>query len=251
MPFLPLVPLLAAGLALAAPAAAQDTYSDAERTALRAEIRAYLLEHPEVLFEAVAEFENRNAAAQADMDLALIEINAEDIFSDAHSWVGGNLDGDLTLVEFVDYRCSFCRRAFDHVMDFVALDGNVRFVIKEFPILGAQSELSSRLAISVLQLGGDEAYEAVHERLLTLNGDLTETVTRAIAVELDLDPDAVTARMGSDEITAILAENRALAQRLQINGTPTFVMGGPENGQLIRGFLPSEELHNLAGTLRD
>ncbi len=251
MPALPLAPLLAAGLLLAAPAAAQSALSDDERTALRAEIRAYLLEHPEVLFEAVAEYERRTAASQADMDQALIEINAEDIFEDGHSWVGGNPEGDLSLVEFVDYRCSFCRRAFDHVMDFVGNDGNIRLVMKEFPILGPQSELSSRLAVAALQLGGDDTYFRAHERLIALEGDLTETVIGAIAVELGLDPAAVMQRMGSDAVTAVLAENRALAQRLQINGTPTFVLGGPEYGELIRGFLPAEELHRLADALRD
>ena len=246
-----LAPLLAAALTLTASAAAESTYSDDERTALRAEIRAYLLEHPEVLFEAVAEYERRNAAAQADMDFALIEINAEDIFEDGYSWVGGNPDGDLTLVEFVDYRCGFCRRAFDHVMEFVETDGNIRFVVKEFPILGPQSEISSRLAVAVLELGGDAAYAEVHERLLTLDGEVTETVIGALAVELGLEPETVMQRMGSDEITAILAENRALAQRLQINGTPSFVLGGPEDAELIRGFVPAEDLHGVAAVLRD
>jgi protein-disulfide isomerase len=246
-----LAPLLAAGLMLTAPAAAEPAFSDDERTALRAEIRAYLLEHPEVLFEAVAEFERRNAAAQADMDFALIEINAEDIFEDGHSWIGGNPEGDLTLVEFVDYRCGFCRRAFDHVMDFVETDGEIRFVVKEFPILGPQSELSSRLAVAVLELGGDAAYEMAHERLLRLEGDVTETVIGALSVELGLDPETVLHRMESDEVTAILAENRALAQRLQINGTPSFVLGGPEDAELIRGFLPAEDLHGVAASLRD
>jgi protein-disulfide isomerase len=256
MPRLPralflLAPILAAGLAFAAPAAAQDAYSDAERTALRAEIRAYLLEHPEVLFEAVAEYERRTAVAQADMDFALIEINADEIFDDAHSWVGGNPDGDLTLVEFVDYRCAFCRRAFGPVMDFLESDGNIRFVVKDFPILGPQSEISSRLAIAVLHLGGDEAYAEVHEQLLAIDGEMTETVLEGIAADLGLDPAAVLERMGSDEITAILVENRALAQRLQINGTPSFVLGGPEAAELIRGSVPEEDLHGLAAGLRD
>jgi protein-disulfide isomerase len=246
-----LAPALAAGLALAAPAAAETAYTDEERTALRSEIRAYLLEHPEVLFEAVAEFERRNAMAQADMDDALIELNAEDIFADGHSWVGGNPDGDITLVEFVDYRCGFCRRAHEHVVDFVEGDGNVRFVVKEFPILGPQSEMSSRLAIAVLHLGGDDAYETVHERLLTIEGDLDETLIGGIASELDLDPAAVMERMGSDEVTAILMENRALAQRLQINGTPTFVLGTPEDAQLIRGFVPADDLRSVAADIRD
>lgn len=250
--FMPLLAasLLGASLTLADPAAAQNGLSDDERTALRAEIRAYLMEHPEVLFEAVAEYERRTASAQADMDTALIEINGEDIFGDDHSWVGGNPDGDITLVEFVDYRCSFCRRAFEHVMEFVEADGNIRLVMKEFPILGPQSDISSRMAVAVLHLGGDEAYAEVHERLLTLEGDLTESVIGAMAVELGLDPAEVIARMGSDEVTAILAENRALAQRLQINGTPTFVIGGPDNGQLIRGFLPAEDLQRVAAGLR-
>ena len=255
MPRLPralclLAPILAASLAMAAPASAQSAMSDDEREALRAEIRAYLLEHPEVLFEAVAEYERRTASAQADMDDALIEINAEDIFADGHSWVGGNPEGDITLVEFVDYRCSFCRRAFDHVMDFVEGDSNIRLIVKEFPILGPQSELSSRLAVAVLQLGGDAAYFEVHERLLTLEGELTESAVGAMAADLGLEPAAVIERMRSEEVTGILAENRALAQRLQINGTPTFVIGGDGTGQLIRGFLPAEELHRIADDLR-
>ncbi len=249
-PFLA-APVVAATLALASPAAAETGYSDDEREALRSEIRAYLLEHPEVLFEAVAEYERRNAVAQADMDGALIEINAEDIFEDGYSWVGGNPDGDLTLVEFVDYRCGFCRRAFDHVMDFVETDGNIRFVVKEFPILGPQSELSSRLAVAVLELGGDAAYAEVHERLLALESDVTESAIADMVADLGIDPDEVMERMAADEVTAVLAENRALAQRLQINGTPSFILGGPENAELIRGFVPADDLHGVAASLRD
>jgi protein-disulfide isomerase len=90
-----------------------------------------------------------------------------------------------------------------------------------------------------------------HERLLRLEGDVTETVIGALSVELGLDPETVLHRMESDEVTAILAENRALAQRLQINGTPSFVLGGPEDAELIRGFLPAEDLHGVAASLRD
>lgn len=246
-----LAPALVAGLMVAAPAAAEPVFSDEERQALRAEIRAFLLEHPEVLFEAVAEHERRTAAAQAETDQALVRINADDIFADGHSWVGGNPDGDLTLVKFVDYRCGFCRRAFGPVKEFLETDGNIRFVVKEFPILGPQSEIASRLAIAVLGLGGDAAYAEVYERLLALEGDLDEATIAALAADLGLDPAAVMARMASDEVTAILIENRALAQRLQIGGTPTFVLGGPEEAKVIRGFVPAEGLHQAAAALRE
>jgi len=247
---------VSAALLLAAPLAAQtgafsEPLGDAERAGLRAEIRAYLMEHPEVIFEAVAEYERRTMAQQADMDATLVEINADEIFTDGHSWVGGNPEGDITLVEFMDYRCGFCRRAFPQMMDFANDDGNVRLILKELPILGPQSEVMSRFAVAVLQLGDDAQYFAAHERLLEWEGDLPDSALGAMAEELGLEAGAVLARMRSAEVSEVLAANRALAQRLQINGTPSFVMGTPEGpAELLRGFLPAQELHGVAAQLR-
>lgn len=236
------------------PALAQDrtpdAMSDEARAALRAEIRAYLMDHPEVIFEAVAEFERRTAAAQADMDTTLVEINADEIFADGYSWVGGNPDGDITLVEFMDYRCGFCRRAYPQMMDFVGADGNVRLVIKEFPILGPQSELMSRFAVAVHQLGGDAPYFAAHERLIAWQGDATESSLQALAVELGLDGAAVTQRMNTPQVTEVLVQNRALAQRLQISGTPSFVVGDGARGEMLRGMVPAIELEQVTQALR-
>lgn len=246
---------LAALLALGAtPLLAQNAtgmeMSDAERDAFRAEVRAYLMENPEVIFEAVAEFERRTAQAQAEMDTTLVEINADEIFADGHSWVGGNPDGDITLVEFMDYRCSFCARAYPQMMDFVNADGNVRLVIKEFPILGPQSDAMSRFAIAVQHNASDAVYFEAHDRLINWDGDFTETSARLLAGELGLDADQILAYMPSGEIDAILRANRELAQRLQISGTPTFVIGDGTVGELLRGFLPSEGLHEAADSLR-
>lgn len=241
---------LIAALSLTAPAA-QAQMTDAERAALRAEFRAYLLDNPEVIFEAVAEFERRTAMAQTDMDTTLVEINADELFFDTHSWVGGNPQGDLTLVEFVDYRCSFCRQAFPEMMQFVAEDANVRLVIKEFPILSPESELMSRFAIAVLQLGDADRYLRAHEALIGWTDPVTEVTLGALALDLGLDPAAVMARMRSSAVTNVLAENRSLAQRLQISGTPTFAMGTAAGGELVRGFRRAEHLAGLAAQLRD
>lgn len=241
---------LIAALSLTTPAA-QAQMTDAERAALRAEIRAYLLDNPEVIFEAVAEFERRTAMAQTDMDTTLVEINADELFFDTHSWVGGNPQGDLTLVEFVDYRCSFCRQAFPEMMQFVAEDANVRLVIKEFPILSPESELMSRFAIAVLQLGDADRYLRAHEALIGWTDPVTEVTLGALALDLGLDPAAVMARMRSSAVTNVLAENRSLAQRLQISGTPTFAMGTAAGGELVRGFRRAEHLAGLAAQLRD
>ncbi|MCL4674924.1 MAG: DsbA family protein [Pararhodobacter sp.] len=242
-----------AALAMVEPepaAAAPAALSDAERDAFGENVRAYLMSNPEVIFEAVAEFERRTAEAQSGMDTTLVEINADEIFADGHSWIGGNLDGDLTLVEFMDYRCSFCRRAVVQVANLLAADGNIRLIIKEFPILGPQSEVMSRFAVATQQRGSDTQYEAVHDRLMAWDGDFTETSARLLADELGLETDAVIGHMNSDEVSAVLLANRQLAQRLQINGTPTFVIGGLEGGELMRGFMQTDEMQAVATRLR-
>ena len=229
------------GAALSAPA------SDADREAFRAEVRAYLMEHPEVIFEAVAEYERRQQAAQADMDLALVQINADDIFHDDHSWVTGNPDGDVTLVEFMDYRCGYCRKAQAEVEELIASDGNIRFVVREFPILGENSLVSSRFALAVRAVAGDDAYKAAHDALMTLSADATEPALRRLAETLGLDAEAVLAGMKDPEIDRIIGETRALAQVLQINGTPTFVMGT----QMLRGYVPLEAMRQIAQDVRE
>jgi protein-disulfide isomerase len=246
---------LSMGLALGAMPATSQTAAPSEmtpdaRAAFRAEIRAYLLENPEVIFEAVAEYERRATAAQADMDVALVEINAEDIFEDGHSWEGGNPDGDVVLVEFMDYRCSFCRRAFPEMMDFVAADGNVRLIIKELPILGPASEIMSRFAIATHLLEGNDAYFMVHEALLDMTGEPTDEALGGIAADLGLQIAPLLEAMRGADVTTILTENRRLAQRLQISGTPSFVMGDGTRGQMLRGMVPAEGLRRAAAELR-
>lgn len=225
-----------------APEAVSET--DAE---FGARVRNYLMQNPEVIFEAVAVYEQRNASAQADMDRAILEANAEDLFNDNHSWVGGNPEGDITLVEFLDYRCGFCKRAHEEVATLLEADGNIRLIIKEFPILGPDSELASRFAVATLRLAGDDVYADIHDALMGQDGPITPEYLDELAAAYDLDFEALVAEMDSDDVTSILAENRALAQRLQISGTPTFVM----ETEMIRGFVDADVLIETAQALRD
>ena len=235
-------------MALTAPAQAFDitSMSDDERAALRAEIRSYLLDNPEVIMEAVSVLEQRQAEAQAQGDIDLVRVNADAIFNDGHSWVGGNPEGDITLVEFTDYRCSFCRRAHPELEQLLELDGNIRFIIKEFPILGEESVLSSRFAIAVKQIAGDEAYKAAHDVLIGYRGNITPEALERIAGDLDLDAAAILAHMTSEEVTQVIAENHALAGRLQISGTPTFIL----EDQMLRGYMPLADMQAVVAQTR-
>ncbi|WP_212524579.1 DsbA family protein [Actibacterium sp. MT2.3-13A] len=238
----------ALALSFAAPAMATDivTMTEAERTAFRQEVRAYLLDNPEVLMEAIAILEQRQEQAAAANDEQLVQTNAKDIFEDGHSWIGGNPEGDITLVEFSDYRCTYCRKAHPEVEELIKSDGNIRFIVKEFPILGEQSELSSRFAIATLQLAGPEAYKKAHDALITFRGNVTVQSLENLADRLDLDAKEIMARMTSPEVDTVIQENRALAQRLAISGTPTFVL----ESTMLRGYVPLDGMRQMVKEVR-
>ncbi len=235
-------------LIAAMPAAATeiDAMSDAEREAFRSEIREYLLENPEVLMEAIAVLEERRNQGAAAAEVAMLEDNREDIFNDGYSFVGGNPDGDVTIVEFLDYRCSFCKRAFPSVEELIASDGNIRFIVKEFPILGEASVLGSRYAIATKRIEGDDAYKAAHDALMILRGNLNDAALTRISDANGFDHDAILAEMDSEDITEIIASNRALGQRLEIQGTPSFVMGDT----FVRGFVELDQMRAIVEAVR-
>lgn len=240
---------LGLALTLAAPAAATDLddLTEAERAAFRAEVRAYLLDNPEVLMEAIAVLEQRQAEAEVERDAMAVAANAEALFASAFDVVLGNPEGDLTVVEFMDYRCGYCRRAHPEVMDLLEFDGNIRLVVKEFPILGEQSLLASRFAIATRVALGDEAYEAVHHALMEMRGDVTEPALMALAGDLGLDSAAIMAAMDDPLVRQTIDYNHALAQRLQISGTPTFVFGD----QMVRGYVPLDGMLEIVSMVRE
>jgi protein-disulfide isomerase len=243
-----LTSLIFSMLLLASPSWAFDinAMSDAERAAFGTEIRAYLIENPGVVMEALAAIEQAQATAQIEADKQLVNVNASEIFNDGFSWVGGNPDGDITLVEFLDYRCGYCRRAHGEVAQLLENDGNIRIIIKEFPILGEESLLASRFAIAAKNAVGDSEYKLISDALMTFNGDIDMTSLRRLSDALGLQTDVIVAAMDSETVTREIASTRDLAQRMLINGTPTFVM----QDELLRGYLPLEQMQALAAEIR-
>lgn len=233
--------------ATAAPALDINAMTEAERAAFRAEIRAYLLENPEILVEAMSVLEERRAAQAAAQESVLLETHRAAIFEDGHSWIGGNPEGDITIVEFLDYRCGFCKRAHPEVQALLNGDENIRIIVKEFPILGAESELASRYAIATKKLEGDAAYAAVHDALMAWQGPVNPGALGRIGREAGLsDHDAVLAAMNSDEVNDIIRRNRALGQALNIQGTPSFIMGD----SFVRGYVDLQQMQSIVDGIR-
>ncbi len=245
-----LAPLATAALlGLASPALAVDlsAMSAEEKAAFGDAVRAYLLENPEVLTEAIEVLKTRQAAAEAVADVELVKANAADLFADTASYVGGNPEGDITVVEFIDYRCGYCKKAHAEVMDLVNGDGNIRYIVKEFPILSEDSATAARFAIATLQVAGPEAYAKVNAGFYeSFRGEVTPDTLSAFADDLGLDAAPILARMEAPEVTKVIEDNHALAQRMQISGTPTFVMGE----QMVRGYIPLAHMQQVVAEER-
>lgn len=243
---------LGTGLALATLAPAAQAFditrmSPEESTAFGNEVRSYLMKNPQVLMEVIGELENQQAANQAQGDSQLIAANSKELFEDGYSYVGGNPKGDITVVEFLDYRCGYCRKAHSEVEELVKSDGNIRYIVKEFPILGPDSVTASRFAIATLKVAGPEAYAKLNDAFYTsYKGPITPEALAGLGSSLGYDGKAVVAAMNSPEVDKILDANHALAQRMQIQGTPSFVMGD----QMLRGYVPLDGMRKVVGQAR-
>ncbi len=208
-------------------------------------IRNYLQEHPEEIIQALQKHqENEQAQQHVNAQAAVIE-NYEAIVNDGHSAVLGNPEGDVTVVEFFDYLCGYCKHVFPAVARLIEEDKNVRVVMKEYPILGVQSAIAAKAALAVHMIA-PEKYLAFHQKLL--EGRVTgEDFVLAAAAELGLDKAAVKAKMDSDEVMKAIEANIALAHKIGVNGTPGFIIGKT----LVPGAIEYEVMQSLVGQARD
>jgi protein-disulfide isomerase len=187
-------------------------------------VKDYLVDNPQALQDALVELMQRRAPSAADRTAA-ITANAAALFNSDRRTVLGNPGGDITLVEFVDYNCGYCRRALADMLDLARTDANLRIVLIEHPVLGPGSIEAARVAIA-LQMHRDAAtYLEFHRRLLAGPGPANKARALAVAAELGLDGARLEAEAARPEVGAILEESRKLARALGLRGTPSYVVG--------------------------
>jgi protein-disulfide isomerase len=228
MRLLPLPHLaLAAALALSgATAAIAQSFSDTQRGEIEKIVREYMVSHPEVLQEAMAELEKKQTADEAAKNKAAVKDNAEAIFNSPRQVVAGNPQGDVTFVEFFDYNCGYCKRAMSDMFDMMKADPKLKVVLKEFPVLGPGSVDAARVAVAVrMQDPAGKKYMAFHQKLLGGRGQADKAKALAAAKDAGLDMARLEKDMTSDEVKTTLEENLKLAEKLGLNGTPSYVIG--------------------------
>ena len=190
--------------------------------------------------------ETRRESAAAEADRDLVAAHAEQIYEDGFSYIAGNPEGDVTLVEFSDYRCGYCRQAHPQILELVATDPDLRVIIKEFPILGPDSVAVGRMALAALEVDPSR-YGALNDALMSYPGNLTETTGYLVAKETGYDVTALKEAAAQETVSSRLEANYALAQTLGLQGTPSFILGG----EIIRGFLPIEDMRDLVAAARN
>jgi protein-disulfide isomerase len=209
----------------AAPAAAQE-FSAPQQGAIERIIKDYIVSHPEILQEAMAELEKRQAAADLAKAKAAVADNSETLFNSTRQVVLGNAKGDVTMVEFFDYNCGFCKRAMADMLELLKDDPKLKIVLKEFPVLGPGSVEAAKVAVAVrMQDKNGKKYLDFHQKLLGGRGQADKARALAVAKEVGIDMARLDKDMASDEVKASLDESLKLAETLGLNGTPSYIVG--------------------------
>lgn len=225
--------------------AGTDVVAAADSETIGPAVRQYLLENPEVLEEVIAALETRREDAQANAQRDAVASNREELATPEFSLAAGNPEGDVTLVEFFDYNCGFCKRMLPHITALMEADDNLRVVFREWPVLGEESQQAARVGLAVRQVA-PEKYVEFHDTLLARNGRVGKGEAIEVASELGIDTTAIEAVMNSEETTAALQETFRLGDALGLRGTPSYVIGD----KVFMGAVPREELESQIAQVR-
>lgn len=238
----PKTPTLALTLAalLPLPTMAQDL----DETRVKELVLEAIRENPEIVMEAVAILEQRQASAQAEAQAQLLDTQRDMIERDPNAPVLGNPDGGVTVVEFFDYNCPYCRKVKPEVRALIDADPNIRLVYREWPILGDGSVFAAKAALAARKQG---KYEAFHWAMMGNEGRAEEASVMRVAAEVGLDLDRLRADMEAPEVAEHIATSMQLTQALGFSGTPSFVIGDA----LVPGFVETDQLTALVDAARD
>lgn len=226
----------------AAPAGA-ETFDEAQRRAIEAIVRDTLTKNPEIVMEAIEALQAREKQVAEDRARAALTTHAKALYEDPASPVAGNAKGDVTVVEFFDYQCGYCKAVQADVQALIKQDGKLRFVFKEFPILGPGSLVAAKAALAARNQG---KYLEMHEALMSHRGQLDQDTVLRLARSAGLDTERLKADMESEPVEAALRANHELAEALGIRGTPGFVFGGT----IVPGAVKLDEMKRLVASAR-
>ncbi len=223
---------------------AQDASFNAKQVeAIEKIVQDYIMAHPEIIPQAIGALQEKERASQEAEGQRYLNDKHDEITKDPADPVLGNPDGDVTIVEFIDYNCGYCKAVHAIVRDLVKADGKIRLVYKEFPILSETSVLASQAALAANM---QKKYAEFQDALMKNRGPLNEETIFKIAAQVGLDIEKLKVDMASPEVAAVLQRNQVHAKNLSIRGTPSFIVGS----HLVYGAVDKDTLKQLVEMAR-
>jgi protein-disulfide isomerase len=235
---------LAAILSVVWPASAQDNETLTDKGKLEQAIHDYLLAHPEVIVEALEKYQAEQEKAAAEKQAKAIVERRDELTRAPDAPVLGNPDGNVTVVEFFDYRCPYCKSVAHSFIDLFETDGNVRFVLKEFPILGEDSVFAAKAALAAHKQG---KYRELHIALMDFKGKVTSSDVRQLAAGVGIDVARLEKDMQDPAIVDSINRNLSLGDALGVRGTPAFIVGD----EMIPGAISAEDMQKRVAAARN
>lgn len=234
---------LATVLALASPSPAAEPLTPDQKAAVEKIIHDYFLQHPDFMIEVLQAAEAKLKADKADDAKQAIVARRDELLHDASAPVGGNPEGNVTIVEFFDYRCPYCKEVEPSLEALIRQDPKLRIVYKEFPVLGEASVYATRMALAARAQG---KYQQFHDAMMATKGEINAEVIQRVAKSVGVDVEKAKAAMTAPAIDALIKRNYALADALDINGTPAFIVGDT----LVPGATDIARLRELVAAAR-
>ena len=209
-------------------------------------IKEYILDNPEIIIEAIEIYQNKQNFKKIDKEKKLIKSLSSEILDDKNSYQYGDKNSKTTIVEFIDYNCGYCKRNHNIIMKFLKKNDDVSYIVKELPILGERSILASKFAILIYLKDGPEVYQKFFNFLMTHKNQLNFQILKSFASKAGSKIEDFDNQINIKKVNSVIAKNLLLAEKLSINGTPTFIIGN----SIIRGFISAEELQEIIDNVR-
>ena len=209
-------------------------------------IKEYILENPEIIIEAIEIYQKRQNSKTIDKEKKLIKSLRTEILDDKNSYQYGDINSNTTIVEFIDYNCGYCKKNHEIMMNILNENNDIKYIIKELPILGESSLLASKFAINIYLVDGPKIYEKFYDKLMRHNSQLNFDILDKIAKKVGSSIKDFNSQLNVDGVNSVILKNLTLADKLSIDGTPTFII----EDNIFRGFLSFDQLQEIIDNLR-
>ena len=221
-------------------------FNNAKKNEINKLIKNYILDNPEIIIEAIEIFQKKQSFNAIKKEKEIINSLSSELYNDPNSYFFGNENSELNIVEFIDYNCGYCKKNHEVMMNIINANNDIKYIIKELPILGESSLLASKFAIIIYFVDGPKIYEKFYDLLMKHNSQLNFEVLNRIANKVGSSVIDFNSRLNTDRVNNVILKNLTLADKLSIDGTPTFII----EDNIFRGFISFDQLQEIIDNFR-